>query len=162
MDKLTFIAWARVEPIINRTNAPLLHHSRIDMPKSTPNWQLRPDLDEIHVNQFSEQGKTTTRRRASASLEGIVWEQWHCYAVVIDARTGMCEHYLDGRWVGSAALGQKVPLKLDGLRIASTGREVTAHPRTIKGEVGLFTFLNTTLDDEGIRRMYEESRELFN
>ncbi|MBX2851059.1 MAG: FecR family protein [Phycisphaeraceae bacterium] len=161
MDKLTFIAWARVEPQLNRTNAPLLHHNRVDMPKSTPNWQLRPDLDQIHVNQFSEQGKTTTRRSASASVDGIVWEQWHCYAVVIDVRTGKCEHYLDGRWVGSAELGQKVPIKLDGLRIASTGREVTRHPRTIKGEIGLFTFLNTTLDDEGIRRMYEESRGLF-
>lgn len=160
-DKLTFIAWARVEPLPNRANIPLLHHSRTDMPKSTPNWQLRPDRDSIHVNQFAEAGTTRTHRDASASLEGIVWEQWHCYAVVIDARTGKCDHYLDGRWVGSAELGQKVPLKLDGLRIASSGRAVTDHPRAIQGELGQFTFLNTTLDDEGIRQMYEASRELF-
>lgn len=160
-DKLTLIAWARVEPQVNRTNAPLLHHGRKDMPKSTPNWQLRPDLDAIHVNQFAQAGTTHSAGRVSATLDGIVWEQWHCYAVVLDARTGQCEHYLDGRWVGSGELVQKVPLKLDGLRIASTGRAVTDHPRTIKGEIGLFTFLNTTLDAEGIRQLYDASRPLF-
>lgn len=160
-ETLTFIAWARVEPQPNRTNAPLLHHSRIDMAKSTPNWQLRPDLDAVHINQFAEVGTTKTNRRVAAKLEGIAWEQWHCYAVVLHARTGQCEHYLDGRWVGSGELAQKVPLRIDGLRIASTGREVTAHPRTIKGEIGQFTFLNTALDAEGVRQIFDASRELF-
>lgn len=160
-DKLTFIAWARVEPIPGRTNAPLLHHSRVDMPRSTPNWQLRPDLNAIHVNQFAKEGTTQSSRRVAASLDGIVWEQWHCYAVVLDARTGQCDHYLDGRWVGSGELEQKEPLRLDGLRISSTGREVTDHPRTIKGEIGMFTFLNTALDAEMIRQSYDASRPLF-
>lgn len=160
-EKLTFIVWARVEPIAGRTNAPLLHHSRIDMPRSVPNWQLRPDLDQVHVNQFAQSGTAARTRRASASVQGIVWEDWHCFAVVIDARTGKCEHYLDGRSIGSGEIEQQVPLKLDGLRIASSGREVTNHPRTIKGHIGQFTFLNTTLDDEGIRQMYKASRQLF-
>ncbi|MEO0477399.1 MAG: hypothetical protein AAF085_15750, partial [Planctomycetota bacterium] len=160
-EKLTFVAWARVEPIPGRTNAPLLHHSRKDMAKSIPNWQLRPDLNAIHINQFAVDGSPVSSRRIAASLDGIVWEQWHCFAVVIDARSGQCDHYFNGRWVGSGELDQTQPLKLGGLRISSTGRAVTDHPRTIKGEIGMFTFLNATLEADEMHQIYEASRPLF-
>eukprot|EP00752_Nemacystus_decipiens_P015012 g13368.t1 len=135
--KLTFIAWARIEPIRGRTNVPLLHQVRADIPASTPNWQVRPDIDSVHINQFRRPGDFSEKRRVSASVQGIVWNQWHCFIAVIDARSGRCDHYLDGQWVGSGQLEQKVPLGLDGLRVGSSGTTLTSSVnfRAIRGEI---------------------------
>jgi hypothetical protein len=171
MDALTFSAWVRADSLSHRYNALLVADS---YRRGVVRWQLTQQgqlaLTQLLVDDDSLADPASTQRVISAPA--IPLERmglWVHVVSVVDFRTGVVAHYVDGKPVGSGKFAKLVPGKLGSVELGNwgiapeteKGRRLAGGgylDRSFVGKIDEFALFSRALSSDEIQRLFLQGR----
>ena len=171
MEAATFSAWVRVDSLSHRYNALLVSDN---YRRGVLRWQLTQQgqlaLTQLLVDDQDLTDPASTQR--VISTEAIPLERiglWVHLASVADFRTGLVNHYVDGKLVGAGKLRTPVTGKLGSVELGNwgiapeteKGRRLAGGAyldRSFVGKIDEFALFSRALSGDEVQRMYWQGR----
>ena len=157
--RMTFACWVRIDQLRGVNQALLLTDSFDDW---NPHWQIATEGDlKLGIGQSTqslrEQMRSGSKPLASLSPLG----RWTHLATTYDAKTKIVRHYVNGEQAAWNELPRAEPLHIGAAEIGNWLRPRTtgAEPvRNLNGRIDEFILLQSALDAEAVRAIYENGR----
>ena len=171
MTSLTYMAWLRIDNLVNLSNALAITES---MQQGEVHWQVYRD-GRVALSARSGNGATVDqswdRGLSPAIFTSERLGQWTHLVSVYDSAARTISHYVNGQFVSSTPIKRPLPLKLDAVEISNWGVQVDQPKwaslknagsaylsRHWKGSIDEFALLSRAMSADEIRRYYEQGR----
>ena len=171
MTSLTYMAWLRIDNLVNLSNALAITES---MQQGEVHWQVYRD-GRVALSARSGTGATIDqswdRGLSPAIFTAERLGQWTHLVSVYDSAARTISHYVNGELISSTPIKRPLPLKLDAVEICNWGVQVDQPKwaslknagsaylsRHWKGSIDEFALLSRAMSADEIRRYYEQGR----